>query len=118
MNEGDNLLGRILISPRAIATIACQAALRSYGVAGMAPRNLVQGITHALARDPRHGVEVRSVDGQIVIDLYVIVEYGTRISSVAASVANTVRYQVEKALGTPIAAINVNVLDLRVSHTD
>ncbi len=118
MSGGENQLGRILISPRAIATIAAQAALSSYGVAGMAPRNFVQGLTHALARDPRHGIEVRTVDGRIVIDLYVIVEYGTRITSVAASVANTVRYQVEKTLGMPVAAVNVNVLDLRVSHTD
>lgn len=118
MSLGENQLGRILISHRAIATIASQAALSSYGVVGMAPRNFVMGITRAVARDPRHGVEVRTVDGRIVIDLYVIVEYGTRITSVAASVANTVRYQVERALGTPVAAVNVNVLDLRVSHID
>lgn len=118
MSVGENQLGRILISPRAIATIAAQAALSSYGVAGMAPRNFVQDLTHALARDPRHGIEVRTVDGHIVIELYVIVEYGTRITSVATSVANTVRYQVEKSLGMPVAAVNVNVLDLRVSHTD
>lgn len=118
MSESDNIHGRVLISPKAIATIASQAALSSYGVAGMAPRNIVQGLTHALARDPRHGVEVRNVEGEIEIDMYVVVEYGTRISSVAASVANTVRYHVEKALGMPVAAVNVNVLDLRISDTD
>lgn len=118
MSDEKNTLGRILISPRAIATIASQAALSSYGVTGMASRNLVSGIARALARDPRHGVEVKCVDDQIEIDLYVVVEYGTRISSVAASVANTVRYQVERALGMPVAAVNVNVQDLRVSDTD
>ncbi len=111
-------LGRITISPRAIATIASQAALRSYGVVGMASKNIVDGISHALARDPRHGVEVRAVGDQIWIDLYVIVEYGTRISSVTSSVANTVRYHVERSIGMPVAAVSVHVQDLRVSDTD
>ncbi|HLB64342.1 MAG TPA: Asp23/Gls24 family envelope stress response protein [Anaerolineales bacterium] len=118
MTEGTNVLGRIMISPRAVATIAAQAALSSYGVVGMASRSLVNGIANALARDPRVGVVVRTSDDRIEIDLYVVVEYGTRISSVAASVANTVRYQLEKALGMPVGPITVNVQDLHVSNTD
>jgi uncharacterized alkaline shock family protein YloU len=118
MNEEGNTIGRILISPRAVATIAAQAALTSYGVAGMASRNLVTGIANVLAKDPRLGVVVRTSAGEIEIDLYVVVEYGTRISSVAASVANTVRYQVEKALGMAVGSITVNVQDLHVSNPD
>ncbi len=118
MSEETNVLGRILISPRAVATIAAQAALSSYGVVGMASRNLVSGIANALARDPRLGVVVRTSGDRIEIDLYVIVEYGTRVSSVAASVANTVRYQVERALGVTLGPITVNVQDLHVSDTD
>jgi uncharacterized alkaline shock family protein YloU len=111
-------LGRITISERAIATIASQAALRSYGVVGMAAKNLVDGLTHVLARDPRHGVDIH-VDGDVIsIDMYVIVEYGTRIASVAASVANTVHYQVERSLGMPVEAVNVHVQDLRITSYD
>lgn len=110
--------GRISISPDAIATIASQATTQSYGIVGMASKNLVNGIAHALARDPRHGVEVNTVEGHIIIDLYVVVEYGTRISSVAASVANAVQYNVERAIGLPLAAVNVHVQDLRVSDRD
>jgi uncharacterized alkaline shock family protein YloU len=58
-------------------------------------------------------------DGQnINIDLYVIIEYGTRIKSVASSVSNTVRFHVEKALGMSVSEINVHVLGLRVSNLD
>ena len=110
--------GTITISPKAIATIASQAALRSYGVVGMASKNIVDGIANVLARDPRHGVEVRAVHDEIVIDLFIVVEYGTRISSVATSVANAVRYQVERTIGMPVSAVNVHVQGLRVSDTD
>jgi uncharacterized alkaline shock family protein YloU len=110
--------GRITISPNAIATIASEVATQSYGVVGMASKNLVNGLANAIARDARHGVEVRTSGGQILIDLYVVVEYGTRLSSVATSVANAVCYQVERAIGMQVAAVNVHVQDLRVSDRD
>ncbi len=110
--------GRITVSSKAVATIAAQAALRSYGIVGMAPRNLADGIAHALAKDPRHGVEVSVHDGSLQIDLYVVVEYGTRVTSVTSSVARTVRYQVERSLGMPIGDVNVYVQDLHISFTD
>jgi uncharacterized alkaline shock family protein YloU len=117
MTEKINVLGNIEISPAAIATIASQAVLQSYGVVGMAAKNMVDGLANRLTRDPRHGVEVL-VNGDITINLYIIVEYGTRISTVANSVANSVRFHVERALDMPVGNINVHVQGLRVSNTD
>jgi uncharacterized alkaline shock family protein YloU len=111
-------LGSIHVSPQAIATIAYQSALESYGVVGMAARNVVNGLANVIAKDPTHGVSVQYDGEHINIDLYVIVEYGTRIKSVANSVANTVRYHVEKTMGLPIHEINVHVQGLRISNLD
>jgi len=111
-------IGSINVSPRAIATIAYQSALRSYGVVGMASKNIVDGIANAIAKDPNHGIDVHYDGQRIDIDIYIIVEYGTRIKSVAHSVANTVRYHVEKSLGLPMNEINVHVQGLRVSSFD
>jgi uncharacterized alkaline shock family protein YloU len=111
-------IGSIHVSPQAIATIAYQTALRSYGVVGMASKNIVNGLANAFTKDPTHGVDVH-YDGQRVdIDIYIIIEYGTRIKSVANSVANTVRFHVEKALGLPINEINIHVQGLRISNFD
>ncbi len=118
MTQDNNPLGNIEVSPVAIATIASQAVLTTYGVVGMAAKNLVEGLANRLTRDPRLGVEVLLGKETIDINLYIIVEYGTRISSVAASVANAVRFQVEKALGQPIGDVNVHVQGLRVSGPD
>jgi uncharacterized alkaline shock family protein YloU len=118
MTQETNPLGSIEVSPAAIATIASQAVLHTYGVVGLAPKNKVDGLANRLTRDPRHGVEVLLGDASIDINLYIIVEYGTRISSVAGSVANSVRFQVEKALGQPIGNVNVHVQGLRVSGPD
>lgn len=111
-------LGSIHVSPQAIATIAYQATLESYGVVGMAAKNVVTGLANAIAKDPTHGVEVHYTGQHIIIDLFIIIEYGTRIKSVAASVANTVRYHVEKAMGLPVHEINIHVQGLRISNLD
>ena len=115
MKDDHNPLGSINVSARAIATIAYQAAIESYGVVGLASKNLVNGITNFLVKDPTHGVEVHYLDGDINIDIYIIVQYGTRIKSVANSVANTVRFHVEKHLGLPVNDINVHVQGLRIN---
>ena len=115
MKDDQNQFGSINVSARAIATIAYQAAIESYGVVGLASKNLVNGITNLLVKDPTHGIEVHYQDGDITIDIYIIVQYGTRIKSVANSVANTVRFHVEKTLGLPLNDVNVHVQGLRIN---
>ena len=111
-------IGSIHVSPRAVATIAYQAALESYGIVGLAPKNIFDGITNVLVKDPTQGVEVHYDGENIIIDMYIVIEYGTRIKSVASSVANTVRFHVEKALGMPITQVNIHVSGLRISDLD
>ena len=118
MTKETTPIGSIHVSPQAIATIAYNAAMRSYGVVGMASKNIVDGLAQVLVKDPTHGIEVQYDGQQIDIDIYIIIEYGTRIKSVANSVANTVRYNVEKALGLPINEINIHVQGLRISSFD
>jgi uncharacterized alkaline shock family protein YloU len=118
MTDDTNLLGNIFVYHRAIATIACQSAMGSYGVVGLAPKNIAEGLANVLVKDPTLGVTVHYDGKTIQIDLYIVIEYGTRIKSVAASVADSVRYQVEKNIGLPVTQVNVHVRGLRVSDTD
>ena len=118
MSNETTSIGSIHISPRAIATIAFHAARSTYGLVGFTSKNLVNGLTKVLVKDPTHGVEV-SYDGKdITIDLYIIVEYGTNVKSIAASLVSAVRYQVERTLGMPVKEVNVHVQGLRISDID
>ena len=118
MGEETTSLGGIHISPNAIATIAYYATLESYGVVGLAPKNIADGIVKSITREPSRGVSVRYNGEEIDIEIHIIVEYGTRINSVAESVVNTVRFQVEKAMGIKVSSVNVHVAGLRVSTPD
>jgi uncharacterized alkaline shock family protein YloU len=118
MGSTDKSLGRIEITQQAVATVASRAVLSSYGVVGMAPKNMVDGLANAVARDPRKGIDIHFADGHVSVDLYVVVEYGTRVTTVARSVASAVRFQIENDLGLPVGEVNVHVQGLRVSNTD
>ncbi|MEZ4516659.1 MAG: Asp23/Gls24 family envelope stress response protein [Chloroflexota bacterium] len=107
--------GTIDISSAAIATIVSQAVNQSYGVVGMSSKNLVGGIYQLLSRDNRRGIDVTVNGDQIIIDVYVIVQYGVRIRTVAESIQQTVKFHVEQALGLPVHAVNVFVQGLRMS---
>jgi uncharacterized alkaline shock family protein YloU len=117
-NETD--LGKIEISPTAIATLAVETALSSYGVVGLANRSKFddwrRSLLHGVYAQP--GVTVSMQDNAVVVDLYIVIEYGTRISEVARSVMHRVQYTLEQTVGLPVGAVNIHVQGLRVSgHT-
>ena len=120
MNNDSNPLGNIFISHRAIATVAHQSTQESYGVVGLAAKNLAEGLAQAIVKDPTLGIDVDYDGTRIEINVYVIIEYGTRIKSVAKSVSKNIRFKVEKAIGVPAEQIqvNVHVRGLRVSNPD
>jgi uncharacterized alkaline shock family protein YloU len=107
--------GKIDVAQAAIASIVNEAVQTCYGVVGTVPKNFATGLVDILSTDRKRGVEVVVRDGEIIIDLYIVVEYGTRISSVAHSIKQAVKYQVEKALELPVVEVNVHVHALRVS---
>lgn len=118
MNSAVNIPGSIYISHRAIASIASQSALSSYGIVGLAAKNFAQSLSNILVKDPILGVDVSFNGLDIDIDIFVIVEYGTRIKSVASSVSESVKYQLENTTGLSVNQVNVHVRGLRISDPD
>ncbi len=117
MQEKD--LGKIEVSQQVIASIAGHAANGCYGIVGMAARGLRDGIAERLQRENLHrGVEVKVDPDGINIDLYCVVEYGVRITEVAHSLQDAVRYEVEKALSINVKTVNVNVQGIHMSDED
>lgn len=110
--------GDVHIAPNAIASVASRTTLQSYGVVGMSMPNFASEVAAVLSRDPNRGVEVHLDGDEITIDLYVIIEYGTRIATVANSLINAVRYEVERSVGARVVQVNVHVQGLRVTHPD
>ncbi len=114
----DNPLGNIFITHRAIATIAAQTALTSYGVVGFTSRDFLRGIMNLVVRDQAYGVEITVTGDQIGIDIYIVIEYGVRITEVASSVASSIKFTVEKYTGLIVDRVDVHIRGLRISYMD
>jgi uncharacterized alkaline shock family protein YloU len=111
--------GRVEITPAAIATLASRAIGESYGVVGLASRHSRPALAELLRKEESHkGVEVSLVSDRVVVDLYVILEYGTRIITVAENLMTNVKFAVEQALGDTPVEVNVNVQGIRVSNQE
>jgi uncharacterized alkaline shock family protein YloU len=108
--------GKIEVADRAIATVAGRAVAECYGVVGVAARHPRFSAVELL--EPEHygrGVIVRSARNSIVIELYVVLEYGLRVTEIAHNVMENVKFAVERLLGQRAVRVNVNVQALRVT---
>jgi len=109
-------LGSINISQDVIATICGVAATECYGLVGMAPRNVQEELSELLRRENyERGVDVQFHEDSISVQLYIVVEYGVKISEVARNVQERVRYAIEKVLGLNVRNIDVRVQSVRVT---
>ncbi|PJF48779.1 MAG: Asp23/Gls24 family envelope stress response protein [Chloroflexi bacterium] len=113
--------GQIVISPRAVFTLARNAALSTYGVVGIASRFTGFDCTHA---DPRRGLEIQITDHpttgnkHVAVTIHIIAEYGVRIQAVTRSLQQQIRYSIERSTGYAVDAVHVHVTSLRVTNAD
>lgn len=108
--------GEINITDDVLATIAGMATTECYGLVGMASKNAKDGLVELLKKDNLgKGVRVVSEGEDLIIDLYIIVEFGTKISTVADNIISKVKYTLESLTGLTVKKVNINVQGVRVN---
>ena len=109
--------GKTIVTDEVVAVLAGAAALECYGLVGMESRHSIKdGISELLGRENlARGVEIRHNNGtDLVVDLYIVVSYGTKISEVAHNVQSKVRYVLNDIVGLDVQQVNICVQDVRV----
>jgi uncharacterized alkaline shock family protein YloU len=107
--------GNIKIDEQVVATLSGLAAIECYGIVGMAAKSATEGFFE-LARKEQltKGVKVTFKENSVIIDLFVIVQYGVRISTVAENIIAKVKYNIEIYTGLAVKSVNVHVQGVRV----
>ncbi|MDO5329504.1 MAG: Asp23/Gls24 family envelope stress response protein [Coriobacteriia bacterium] len=109
--------GKLVISSEVFEDIALKAASNCYGVVGISGPAGVTLLSLILPKIFQHkGVIVTQNDDGLVIDVYVILEYGTNVSVVCKNLSDNVRYQVGKFCDIKIDSVNVHVKGMRRSR--
>ncbi len=110
-----NAYGKISISDLAIAKVASQAAVESYGIVDTVARRFSDTIAELLKKDAGgKGVKVATQGNRIFIDVFVIIKYGVSIEAVAESLKESIKYKVENFTGMIVDTVNVNVVGLKL----
>lgn len=110
-----NNLGTIIIDDYVLTYISGVSAMECYGVVGMAAKSAADGLVELLKREQSgRGVKIYTDGDEITIDLFVIVEFGIRISVVANNIIEKVKYNIEHLTGMNVKKVNVNVQGVRV----
>ena len=111
----ENQYGTINIENEVIARIAGLTAIDCYGIVGMAAKNVKDDIFQLLKVESlTKGIKISVQEDRIVIDMHIIVEYGTNLTAIAENTISTVKYKVETVCGINVEQVNVFVEGVRV----
>ena len=106
-------LGMVRINNEAIMTIAAIAAMEVGGVyrlGGGIGKTLYETL---FKKTCSKGIKIRTKDGEIVIAVSVIVEYGSDIPKIADQVQDSVKRAVERMTGLVLSEVDVIIEGVR-----
>lgn len=110
-----NDIGTISISDDVLLKVVGYAVLECYGIVAMSSKRAKDGIVEWLGRENlSKGVEIKMVDNQLDVNLYIVVEYGVSVAEVCKTIVEVVRYKLESMTGVKVRSVNISVEGIRV----
>ena len=101
--------GKVTFASDVVATIAGLATIEVAGVAGMSG-GVVDGVIELLGRrNLTKGVKVEVGSEECAIDVFIVVNYGVAIHTVAYNVQENIKRAVETMTGLHVIEVNVNI---------
>ena len=106
--------GEVHYSDEVLAKIVGLSTMECYGVVGMVSKG--SGFWELMKMENlSKGVKVTLVDEyKLNIELFVMVQYGNKISEIASNIIQKVRYNIENYTGLKVSEITVNVQAVRI----
>jgi len=108
--------GQVKITDDAIALLVGTTVSQCYGVVGVTSSSRVKDGINVLLRKEKYakGVLVAYKNDALIIDLYIILSYGVKISEVVYEAQKRIKYTVENTLNIDVSEINVHIKGIRV----
>lgn len=113
----DTKQGKISISEDVINVIVSAAIAEMEGVAGLTNPTSTDIADFLGIKNASRGIRISGEDGQIVIDLVILVRYGHPVTAVAKKAQEQVAASVESMTGMK-AKVNVHVTGITFDKTD
>ena len=111
----EKISGDLHIANEVLSDVIGHAVTQCYGVVGMTSPTREGSIAKLLpATRLRRGVVVDTSENGVVVDLYVIIEYGTNINVVSQNVVDAVTFAINEYIQVPLDSVNVHVEGVKV----
>ena len=116
--ETVNAYGSIKISEEAIAGIVSMVVAQIKGVSSMSG-SMTSGLTEMLGKkNLTKGVKVELNNQDVIIAVYIFVEYGVKIPKLALEIQNQVRDSIQTMTGLRAKEVNIYVQGVSFDHTE
>ena len=117
--ETEETIGNIKISVEVVSTIAGIAASEIEGVFCMYT-SFVDGVAQRLGakKSASKGVRVDMSGSSVIIDLYIVVEYGVKIPELAWEIQENVKNSVETMTGMDVEKVNIHIEGISFDGAD
>lgn len=109
MPERKSNFGQIQIADEVIAVIAATAAMETEGILNTTNATGNAFIEFFGKKSQSKGVKVVAEDGEVSLDVDIVVLFGTKVQVAAEEVQKKVKSAVETMTGLKVTTINVNV---------
>ncbi|MCD6254143.1 MAG: Asp23/Gls24 family envelope stress response protein [Thermotogae bacterium] len=102
--------GKLEILPQALYSIVHTALMESYGLVGTKARSFM---TQIFGKEEERGIKITEADRSLVVDLYIVLEYGVRIPVAVKNIQENVYHHLKKDAGCENVEVNVHVVGLQ-----
>jgi uncharacterized alkaline shock family protein YloU len=101
--------GKTTLTPDVLLTIARMTAIEVEGVSHMAP---VKGGVNNLFTRGQEGVQIVVEDGNVLVDLFLVLEKDVNIREVSRTVQHSVARALSEMTGLEVGHVNIHIEDI------
>jgi len=115
--NGEKNIGTVRIDSEVLGSIAAIAAKQVSGVHKIAT-GFVDGLAHLFRKNPDAGVKIVLNEGEVSVELGIVVEYGSNIPEVTWHVQKSIKDALEDQSGLRVVQVNVVVAGVHYPEED
>ncbi|MDC3415484.1 Asp23/Gls24 family envelope stress response protein [Aquibacillus salsiterrae] len=112
----DSGLGKVEIAPEVIEVIAGIATTEVSGVS-YTRGNFATGVVERLGKKSHgKGIKVELTETGVIIDVFVVIDYGTTIPDVAQKIQSNIRQALKNMTALDVNEVNVHVVGVQMEQ--
>src|SRR5690625_3849950 len=114
--SNDTGLGKVEIAPEVIEIIAGIAASEVEGISSMRGSFASDVVERFGKKSHSKGVKVELTNQDIIIDLFVVIDFGVSIPKVAEKLQTNIRQTLKNMIALDVSEINVHVVGIQMEQ--